>query len=251
MQEEKTVINGLAVNFKIGGEGKPLLILHGWGSRSDKWQRVGELLAKSQIKTIIPDLPGFGKSQKPSISWGLGDYCDFLENFVSQINLDNFYLLGHSFGGALAAKYSLKNSKKVKKLFLVGASCVREKTVKQKIFNILAKFLKIFSFLPFFNLFRKAFYKFIIKRSDYPYVEGVMKESYLKVIADNLSNDLSLIQLPTVIVWGKRDDVVPVKSAYLIKEKIKNSKLEIIENGDHDLEQKAPEILTDKILENL
>ena len=104
--EEKILIKGLETNFKIIGEGKPysqtpfetgrpaesgdgpLLILHGWGSNSERWQKVGELLAKNGIKVIIPDLPGFGKSQKPSRAWGLDDYCEFAGEFIKFLNLE-------------------------------------------------------------------------------------------------------------------------------------------------------------------
>ena len=64
-------IKGLKINYKTLGEGKPLLILHGWGSRGEKWQRVGELLAEKRLKVIIPDLPGFGRSLAPKSAWGL------------------------------------------------------------------------------------------------------------------------------------------------------------------------------------
>jgi len=76
------IIKGLKINYKTLGEGRPLLILHGWGSRSDNWQKVGDMLAQNGIKVIIPDLPGFGQSDKPPRAWNLDDYCDFVEEFV-------------------------------------------------------------------------------------------------------------------------------------------------------------------------
>ncbi|PIR71923.1 MAG: alpha/beta hydrolase, partial [Candidatus Nealsonbacteria bacterium CG10_big_fil_rev_8_21_14_0_10_36_24] len=87
------IINGLKINYKIIGEGRPFLILHGWGSNFEKWQKVGELLVEKNLKVIIPDLPGFGESQKPTIAWNLDDYCNFVEEFVKILNLDKFFLL--------------------------------------------------------------------------------------------------------------------------------------------------------------
>lgn len=241
-------IKGLKINYKTLGEGKPLLILHGWGSRSDNWQRVGELLAQKGIKVIIPDLPGFGRSQKPSIAWGLDEYCEFLQELVEFLNLERFYLLGHSFGGALAVKYSLKFPEKIEKLFLVSAACFRRKTPKKRFLYILSKIFP--SCFLSSSLLRRAFYRFIVK-SDYPSVNGLMKEIYLKIIKQDLSDILSQVQVSTTIIWGEKDNITPIKDAHLINKKIKDSKLEIISNVNHDLNLKNPEELSKAIIKNL
>jgi pimeloyl-ACP methyl ester carboxylesterase len=186
-------------------------------------------------------LPGFGKSDKPARAWNLDDYCNFVNEFVQHLNLEKFYLLGHSFGGALAVKCSLKFPEKVNKLFLVGAACFRRKAVRKRLFYIIAKILKIFSFLPGYLFLRKGFYKFIVRRSDYPYAEGIMKDIYLKIIKEDLSSFLPLIQTPTVIIWGENDKIKKIKEARLLQEKIKNSKLEILANAGHSLYRKYPE----------
>ncbi|GAG76383.1 unnamed protein product, partial [marine sediment metagenome] len=212
----RTLIKGLEVNYEVIGEGKPLLILHGWGSNSERWQKVGELLAERGVKVIIPDLPGFGNSQRPSMAWDLDDYCEFIQEFIKLLNLEKFYLLGHSFGGALAVKCSLKFPEKIDKLFLVSAACFRRKVIKKRFFCIIVKVLKIFSFLPGYQSIRKGFYKFIIRKSDYLNTEGIMKDIYLKIIKEDLSGILSQVQIPTIIIWGEKDDVTKIKEARLI-----------------------------------
>lgn len=242
------IIKGLKTNYKTLGEGKPLLILHGWGSRSDNWQKVGEMLAKNGIKVIIPDLPGFGQSDKPQTAWDLDDYCDFVEEFVKVLNLDKFYLLGHSFGGEIAVKYNLRFPEKIDKLFLVSASCIRTRNLKKKLLYILSKVFKIFSFIPFL---RKAFYRFVVGKSDYLSTEGVMRDTYLKIIAEDLSNILSQVQADTIIIWGEEDSITPISDARKINSKIKNSKLEILSGFDHDLNLKGPEELAEAIIKFL
>lgn len=242
------IIKGLKTNYKTLGEGKPLLILHGWGSRSGNWQKVGEMLAKNGIKVIIPDLPGFGQSDKPQTAWDLDDYCDFVEEFVKVLNLDKFYLLGHSFGGEIAVKYNLRFPEKIDKLFLVSASCIRTRNLKKKLLYILSKVFKIFSFIPFL---RKAFYRFVVGKSDYLSTEGVMRDTYLKIIAEDLSNILSQVQADTIIIWGEEDSITPISDARKINSKIKNSKLEILSGFDHDLNLKGPEELAEAIIKFL
>lgn len=243
----RTSIKGLEINYEVIGEGKPLLILHGWGSNNGKWQKVGELLAEKGIKVIIPDLPGFGDSQRPSMAWELDDYCEFITEFIKLLNLEKFYILGHSFGGALAVKCSLKFPEKIDRLFLVGAACFRRTALRKKLFYVIAKVFKIFSFFPGYSSFRKGFYKFIVRKSDYPYAEGIMKDIYLKIIKEDLSDVLPGVQIPTVIIWGEKDDVTKIKDARLINEKIKGSRLEIIPGANHDLNTKAPKELSESI----
>lgn len=245
--EKEVYINKLKTNYKVAGKGQPILILHGWGSNSEKWQVVAELLANLGIKVIILDLPGFGKSQKPNHAWGLDDYCNFIEKFISALNLEKFYLLGHSFGGALAVKCSLKFPEKIEKLFLVGAACFRRKALRKRLFYIISKILKIFSFFPYYSQFRRGFYKFIVRKSDYPYTEGVMKDVYLKIIKEDLSDILSRVQVPTIIIWGDKDKTIPIKEARLINQKIKNSDLEIIPKVGHNPHRENPEKLLEVI----
>jgi len=239
-------VKGLKINYLVMGEGKPLLILHGWGSKSANWKKVAEMLIGRGVKVIIPDLPGFGESQPPKTVWGLDDYADFVRKFSKKTNLKDFYLLGHSFGGAVAVKYAINFPPK--KLFLVSAACFRKSSFRKRTLRLLAKLFKVFSFIPYA---RKAFYKFIVKRSDYPYAQGVMKQIYLEAIKQDIGNILDLIKVPTVIIWGDKDKVTPLVQAHLIKDKIKNSKLNIIPNADHDLNYRNSTELADLILKNL
>jgi len=244
-------VNGIKTNYQVFGEGAPFLILHGWSSNSDRWAPVAEIISKAGYKVIVPDLPGFGKSEALPFPWNLNKYETWAEEFIRQLNLGDFYLAGHSFGGALASKIAIKHPQEIKKLFLISAAVVRKKTTKKNFYSKIAKVVKLFYFLPYYSLFRKAVYKFIIRKSDYAYIEGVMKETYLNVVAEDLSFQLPFIRVPTVIIWGDKDESTPVQNAYLIHEKVKSSKLIIIPGAGHRLRHEVPEILTEKILENI
>jgi pimeloyl-ACP methyl ester carboxylesterase len=249
------IINGAKTNYQVFGEGKPFLILHGWGSNSDRWVPVAEKISERGFKVIVPDLPGFGKSDALLMPWNTNKYIDWIERFVKELGVPSgsseFYLLGHSFGGALAAKITIKHAQEVGKLFLVAAACVREKTTKKNFSAKISKVIKLFYFLPYYGLFRKAVYKFIIRKSDYVYVQGIMKETYLNVVAEDLTFQLPFIKVPTVIIWGDKDNDTPIEDGRLINEKIKNSKLIVIPGAGHRLAKENPEILSEKIIENL
>jgi len=242
MTENKINIKGLSIFYKVFGEGKPLLILHGWGSKNDKWQTTAKLLTGKGFQVIVPDLPGFGQSDDPDKIWDFDDYSNFTNDFINGLDLRKLSLLGHSFGGSIAIKYATEHPKKISKLYLVGAAAIREKSLKKKMIYVIAKTFGFFSFIPFL---KRIFYKII--KTDYPHTQGIMRKTYLKVIKKDLSDLLNNINVPTIIIWGEEDPVTPLKHAYLINSKIKNSKLEIIPKMGHNLHSECPGMLANEV----
>ena len=238
-QEKHIQINDLNINYKTIGNGKiPIVLLHGWGLPSDKYLELARWLhnpklsdsetglwsqnaehkksqsdnaemlhspngtmepAISQFKIIIPDLPGFGKSDEPNENWGLGDYVEFVDKFIKSATQErgfelvknilnksslkniinggfgsvssvrteerkNPVLIGHSLGGKIAIRYAIKYPEKIDKLILTGAAGIKSKlTVKQKIFSILGKTGKIIFSFPIINNFQKPIHKIFSK----------------------------------------------------------------------------------------
>lgn len=231
---------------------KTLLILHGWQSSKEKWQEVKEEIEKTGVKVICPDLPGFKPENELREPWNLDKYENWLEKFIAEQNLPGeFYLLGYSFGAGVAVKYVLKNPGRVGKLFLVSAACVRSKTLGKEFMEKASKIFNIFSFLPFYPLFRKAAYKYIIRRSDYPQTEGVLRQTFLNIIKEDLSPVLAGIKIPTVLIWGDKDVATPLKDGQFINQQIKNSKMEIVPGAGHIIYSKHSQELAGKIISNL
>ncbi|OGZ74724.1 MAG: hypothetical protein A3A12_00930 [Candidatus Staskawiczbacteria bacterium RIFCSPLOWO2_01_FULL_43_17b] len=256
MQERQIEVKNLKINYKVFGnpaQGKTLLVLHGWPSKSDRWIKVAELLAVQNIQIIVPDLPGFGESQEPAAAWTINQYVEWLHEFVQSVPElgQGFHLAGHSFGGALAAKYAIQYNQHIKKLFLISAACVRSRTAAKKMWHRLAKMGKVLAFLPYYELGRKAFYKFIIRKSDYPNISPSMRQTYLNVISDDLSQGLFFIKVPTIIIWGDKDESTPLEQAKFIQSKISGSQLIIIPGGTHALQLGNPELLAQRIAENI
>lgn len=105
--------------------------------------------------------------------------------------------------------------------------------------------------MPYYKEFKKAVYKFIIKKSDYPYFSDVMQETYLMAISDDLSHKLCFIKVPAIIIFGDKDNITSKTQAKLINKKISGSKLIIISEADHFLNIKIPEILSQSILKSI
>ena len=78
-----------------------------------------------------------------------------------------------------------------------------------------------------------------------------MKETYLKVVSEDLSHRLLFIKNPTVIIWGDKDDSTPIADAHFINSNIKDSKLIVLPDRKHSLQLEAPELLVRSIIENI
>lgn len=222
-----------------------LLILHGWGSNSERWQKVKKLLEAEGIEVLVLDLPGFGKIPPPSEVWGRSDYINWIFQKVKEKGWQKFNLLGHSFGGGLATKIAFEFSERIEKLILCAPAIIRRRSIKSYLFYWVAFIGKRFLSLPGLKklkpLAQKLIYKFAGTR-DYYLADGIMKEVMKKIWKEeNLFPFLEKIEIPTLILWGEKDDVLPLKDAYQIKEKIRNSEIKIIPKAKHSPHREKPE----------
>lgn len=255
MERKKCEILGLRTEYlttNSPAEELPLVILHGWGSKAERWSAVLLLLEKRGKRAIAVDLPGFGKSEAPREPWGLENYQQFVIEFLKELNTQKFYLLGHSFGGRIAIKIAAAGWSGLVKLILVNSAGVTPRSkARISIYMLATKIVKPIFSIPPLNIFRNLTRKIIYTLSgsyDYYLAKGAMKKTFNEVIVEDLTPYLPSIQLPTCVIWGKLDNMTPVSDAYVIHNHIKNSKLTIIENGDHSLHLQMPEQLVEEII---
>lgn len=231
-----------------------LIILHGWQSSKEKWQKIKELLESPGLKVVALDLPGFKPENQLSRPWNLDDYVAWLENELNGYS-EPVYLLGHSFGGRIAIKLSAKNPAKLKGLILVAAAGLKKKkTIRDRILLKIVKLAKKLG-VPeqssdrqgLWQLFRKIFYRYILRRTDYFAANPIQKKIMKSALEENLTGLLSAITIDTLIVWGKKDTFTPIKDAYSMNQAIKNSQLEVLPQNGHSLHLQCPEVLAQKI----
>ena len=226
-----------------------IIILHGWNSSKEKWERVKKKIEKAGMQVFIPDLPGFKK--KLNRPWSLDDYLEWFKEFSE--NKGKFFLLGHSFGGRISIKFATQYPEKIKGLILVGAAGIKHKKgIKGQIILKITKFFKktlnfpvLRSFYPFLRI---ILYKYILRKTDYLKAKGAMKQTFLNIIEEDLTPYLSQIKSNTLIIWGRNDKTTPFFDGKLMKENIKDSKLEILETG-HAPYLESSEILSRKIID--
>ena len=241
-QENKALIKSVETSYKIVGQGRVVLVLHGWGVSSDPWQPVQDILSRQGFKVICPDLPGFGKSETPASAWCLDDYLAWLIEFTDSLKLEKPIIIGHSFGGRVAIKLSVGYPERVEKLILCGTAGIKpELTVKQKLVLGTAKAGNFFFSNKFLkNTVRKVFYSFL-SHKDYVKASPIMKETMKKILVEDLLPILPQIKAETLLIWGEKDRMVPLKYAYIMEKEIKNVKLKIISGAGHSPYKEVPE----------
>ncbi len=229
---------------------KTLIILHGWQSSREKWENVKKEIEKQGTKVISLDLPGFKKETALSEVWNLDNYVEWFKDFSDKFN-EPFFLLGHSFGGRIAIKFAAQYPEKLEGLILVSSAGIKPETNNNhRAMLIFAKKIrKTFSHFNFYPLARKIFYKYVFKTTDYINSEKIpfLQETFKNIIDEDLKSQLSKIKSKTLIIWGNKDILTPVSNGYLMKEKIKNSKLEILKNVGHNPYVTDFKILSEKI----
>ena len=227
--KDNLVIGGQLVNYYQIGQGKKnLIFLHGWGSNALIWQNIISKIDQKQFCIYTLDLPGFGNSALPKKSFSISDYTEVISEFISKLNLKNNILIGHSFGGRIAIKLAATHPNLIKKLILVDSAGIK---VDKKFTNYLAKIVKPIFKPKFMQKSRMLIYK-KIGAQDYAN-SGELKETFKKIINEDLTSYLDRIKLPVLIIWGEDDQETPLQFAQIMKEKINNSQLKIIKDAGH------------------
>ncbi|MDD2397008.1 MAG: alpha/beta hydrolase [Tissierellia bacterium] len=227
-------IDGLNINYIDEGNGKHVLLLHGWGGSIQTMMPIFNIL-KDRFRVVTLDLPGFGKSGIPKEPWNSYDYAECINKFIEKLNLYNLILFGHSHGGRisiiLASKYNI-----VKKLILIDSAGIIPKRkaiyyIKVYWFKMLKRIYLIF---PVKNK-QKRLDKFYEKfgSQDYRDSKGVMRQTMVKVINDNLVRLLANIKVPTLLIWGEKDEDTPVYMGELMEKEITDSGLVILKGAGH------------------
>ena len=220
----KINIKDLQVNYIQYGKGKDILLLHGWGQNIEMMKPVGDNFANDYRITII-DFPGFGQSEEPKSPWTIEKYSHMLEVFVEKTNIKKPIVIGHSFGGRVAIRYSARNP--IEKLILFGSPCIRIEEPLPLTVRILKKLKK----LPGLNEFGEFMKQYIGSR-DYKAATPIMRQTLVEVVNEDLSKFAREIEEPTLLIWGENDTEAPLNEAKEL-EKIMNDAALIVLPGTH------------------
>ena len=201
----KIKVKNVLVNYIQYGEGKDILLLHGWGQNIEMMKILGDNFS-NRFRITILDFPGFGESSEPEEVWSIKDYSDMLEAFIKELNIKKPIIMGHSFGGRVAIRYSSNHP--IEKLVLFGSPCIRHNTelpLSVKIFKGIKK-------LPGMDKIGEFAKNFIGSR-DYKAASPVMRQILVNVVNEDLSSFAKDIEEATLLIWGEQDTEAPVEDA--------------------------------------
>ena len=208
-------MNGAKVHYTDNGEGKPIVLMHGWGCDTTTLASIEKVALESR-RVINIDFPGHGKSPEPPEVWGVEEYTQVLEEIVKAEQLEHPSLLGHSFGGRVGILYSSRHHD-VDKLILVDAAGIKPKRSAKY-------YLKVYSF----KLMKRWLYLTLGKKeaearldamrakagsSDYANATPRMRAILSKVVNEDLKSVIPSITASTLLIWGENDTATPISDA--------------------------------------
>jgi pimeloyl-ACP methyl ester carboxylesterase len=231
-------------------EKKTLVILPGWGGSHETWKDF-IALASTKFAVVCIDLPCFGDEPCPDKVWNVEDYATFVSQKInSELRTPNseLILLGHSFGGQVAVVLASKHPELIDKLILSGAAVIRpNKIFRRLLFGTIAKFGKLLFKLPFLEKFdvlaRKILYK-TADSPDYKATAGTKRNIYKKIIRNDLRKSLPDLKMPTLVTWGTRDNMTPIRHGTKIARLLPNSKMAVFPGGHNLHNELTKEYLT-------
>jgi 2-hydroxy-6-oxonona-2,4-dienedioate hydrolase len=264
MVDRKVAIKGSNIRYREFGESsgtsKHLLFLHGLGSSSDRWIDIPEAFSR-HYHTVAVDLIGFGGSDSPQLNYTINTFKEFVLDFMSSIKIDDgkTTIIGHSLGGYIAAEIAIGNRSIVDRLVLIDSSGMLDRPtplldeyleaaisashekVKRVFEQLVAQSWRVIPILV--DVF--------VNRINRPGAKHAFESAFLNSTNTQIGLDrLKGIQdMPTLIIWGKNDNLIPVEHSKLFEETIKNSSLEIVEDAGHAPYAEKPAIVSEMLHE--
>lgn len=237
-------INGLCLYFRKSGvpSAPTVLLLHGWGCDSSIFQNIGEDFSRDFCVYVL-DLPGFGKSEIPNVAWGVEDYADLVKTFMALEDLKQVHLIGHSFGGRIGIVIAAARDHPLQTLILVNSAGLRKlrRRLRSTLMILLAKLFKVLiPFQTFRETYVKPYLYKMLGNTDYLNA-GPLKETFVKVIGQDLSEFVKAIKIPTLLIWGENDQETPMWMAQKMNELISHSHLVVFPQAGHFSFLDAPE----------
>ncbi len=218
-----------------------IILLHGWGATSNKLMPLKKALEKKGWNVLLPLLAGF-EAPPPDFAWGIKEYSKHVKTLASEAFINKDYVVfGHSFGGRLAIKMATSNTKNLSGIVLCATSGLsRGNPVKRLAFTTLAKTGKAVLVVPgTYSLFRKVLYK-AAREHDYEKTQGVMREVFRKVVAEDLKPHVTKIAIPSLVLWGDKDRMTPIADARFLEANLKSGRLIVYKGMGHKLPYEKP-----------
>ena len=243
--ESKNVqVFGQKIHYVEAGSGPNVILLHGLGGDSSNWAQTVPALA-SRYHVWVPDQIGFGASDKPLIDYRVATLVDFLEGFCKKVGIDKAAVVGNSLGGWAAVDFTLAHPGRVAKLVLVdsaGYSFAKSevKPTRQMLAVLNPSTVEAAKAVLNLILANKALvndtsaemlFAEHLRKND-----GYTIDQFLDSIfrgEDVIDGKLGAVTVPTLVLWGREDHLVPLVSGEQFAKDIAGAKLTVLDGCGH------------------
>jgi pimeloyl-ACP methyl ester carboxylesterase len=249
MRVRQVVVDGRAWAYLEGGRqgAAVILLVHGFGADKDSWLLYARALTRDYF-VIAPDLPGFGDSTRDAeLGYTALAQAGHLHGFIAALGLEEIHLAGISMGGFIAAHYAMKHPDQVSSLVLFdsagidtdGTSPLRE-AVDSGVNPLTVRTPQEFDAMVNLIMFRppwipRAFIHYFLGRSrpDAALHDRIFWGLVEEFEVGALNDRLPCIGMPTLIIWGREDQLFPVSIVDIMLESIPDSRSVILDNAGH------------------
>jgi pimeloyl-ACP methyl ester carboxylesterase len=257
IRQEELELHGHRVSYLIAGEGPPILLIHGVAGSSEQWKPVMELIA-DRFTLIAPDLLGHGRSAKPRGDYSLGAYASGLRDLTVALGMERTTVVGHSLGGGIALQFAYQFPERTGRLGLVSSGglgrevhlLLRAATLPGSEFvlplisndRVRTAGTAVSGFLGRLGL-RAGPDIAEFARGYATLANGDSRSAFLhtlRAVIDpggqrvDASDRLYLAEdVPSLIVWGRRDPIIPVSHAGNAHRGMPGSRLEVFDEAGH------------------
>jgi len=225
------------------GDGPPtVLALHGWQRTHQDFSEVfGDPGFTARSAAVAVDLPGFGATPAPTEAWGTPEYAEALVPLLEELGRP-LVVLGHSFGGRVAVRLAALAPDRIDRLVLTGVPLLDRQGRRRRP----AAAFRLGRRLHRMGLVGDARMDELRDRygsPDYRAASGVVRQIFVKVLAERYDEDLRALRCPVELVWGAEDTEVPVEVAERSMPLLARATLEVLPGVGHLTPTEAPAAL--------
>ena len=233
-------VKGIEVYYEQLGEGADALFLHGWGCQCDTYAVLTQHI-KAYRRITILDLPGFGKSGRPSAEgWSVDDYTSFILAFMDAVGLRRADIFAHSHGARVAIKLAATQPERVNRAVFTGAAGLLKKRTARYYAKVYGyKLGKRMARIGFVTKAAKAVGFDVEKRvknagsPDYRALDEEMKRTFVRVVNEDLRPYLGRIRAPVLLIWGENDTETPLTFGHIMAKEIPDAGLCVLDGCGH------------------